>query len=577
MLFLVLYCMPLYAASNSPSESTDKLAPVGVKGVELKELESGKSEKPKRLIIPPYISEKTSKTTFKTVLPLFYYKERKGEGATKDIGVLPFYWAHNSKNMHARVYFPFYWRFRTPKLKTDIVLLSHYSRSNTAFNFGISPIFYFGKNSKKGTSYQVILPPLFWNFKKPDGGFTLALLYYDYRDKLDYQRGFVPFFFSSHKNDKTVTSVIPPLFWYVNDAINYKTTIVLPPLFLTLREKGWSAGLLPILYFARDKNWSRNMVMPLYYGSRVGKLKSHYFPVLLSYFKNSPNLKQGGIAVFYHWYKHEGKYFNMYSPLVWRWGNNRTLTSNWLVPPLFYRGKSPVLSNTMVGMIYWNFHDFHLKKTLAIMPLFSHQKNFKDKSTRTWVFPTFDFGKQQEGFHARLHPVIYIGKNSEKSHLVVAPVLWHFNNKKSKNSVIFPLWWQFKNKKIHRTSRVVFPLWWQFDDYKRDKYNRIIFPLYWDFHNKSAHSRTVMTFPPLYWRVRDKNSSRTGVLNISMHKGEKKGHSFWTFNIFPLLLFGKPPSQYGARWEILHGLVGWRRQGSTRQFKFLWIPFTFSK
>lgn len=556
---------------------TAKRAPIGLSGEELELQEEGKHENvKKRFILPPYISLKTRNTEFKTVLPFFYYSQRKGKAARKDVGLLPFYWSHESKDYQTKVYFPFYWRIHSPAFDTKIVLQSYLAKSKDAYHIGSAPFFFIGKNKEKQTSYQVILPPLFWNFKGKDHSLTYSLLYYNKKNKAEFHRGVVPFYFARKKYDKTITTVLPPLFWHISDPVNYKTTTVLPPFFFSTREKGWSLGLLPAFYFARDKNWSRNMVMPFYYGSRVNDEHSHYLPLLLSYWKRSKTLRQGGIAALYHWYRFKGEYMNMYTPLAWTWGNTRTLKKNILIPPFYYKGSSPIEDNTMIGMIYWNFQNHHLSKVLAIAPLFAVKKTTRDKGFRAWVFPTFDFGKNQDGYHARFHPLFYVGKHKKKKHLVLAPLFWQFEDEKEKSTVVFPLWWQFKNRQFKRVRRVVFPLWWQFDDHKYGEFNRVAFPFYWDIKRVEQKKRTILTFPPVYWKVQDANSARTGVLNVSLHKGKRKGHSFWTFNLFPLVLFGKPPAPDSARWEVLHGLVGWRRQGSTKELKLFWIPIGIS-
>jgi len=138
--------------------------------------------------------------------------------------------------------------------------------------------------------------------------------------------------------------------------------------------------------------------------------------------------------------------------------------------------------------------------------------------------------------------------------------------------VFFPFWWDFKDLQNERSKKVAFPVWWQFEDRRKLKLTRVAFPLYWDVHNQKAERRTVV-FAPLFWRDRTKQSTMTGVLNFVWHKGKIKGNPFWTFRIFPLLGFGRPPSPEGAYWSVLGGLAGWRRQGRTKQLKIFWIPF----
>ena len=560
--------------SKKAGEVENKRPPVGLSGVELKEIEEDYKAKPKRFILPPYYSEKTDRQEFKALFPFFYFRERTGEGARTDMGLLPFYWRYREGKAKTDVYFPFYWRLRDPEFKTDIVLQTYYNRSKHGYNLGFGPLFFAGKDSRDKSGYQIV-PPLFWNFQNKDGGLTLAGIYYDHRDRGDYDRGLPPLFFAGRNRDKTYLLVLPPLFWHFSDEVNYKTTTVVPPLFYKTRKNGWSLGLLPLFYLARDKNWARTLVTPFYYGSRWGEGRSYYIPPLLSYYKHSPTLSQGGIALFYHWYKEKGDYLNMYTPLVWRFGNERTGSRTWMIPPLVYRHDSPVTDNTMVGLIYWDFHEHHRERTLAIAPFFVHNWNLYEKNRRTWIAPTFDFGVNPDGYHFRLHPLFYLGQNKHDSHLVIPPLLWHFKNSEDINTVLFPLWWNFKDTKHHRLTRAIFPLWWQFDDYKRHNYKRIMFPLYWDFNDKDNEEHSTVV-APIFWRDKDKKSTMTGVLNIVHHKGEIKKNKFWTFQFFPFLAFGKPPAPESSYWSILGGFAGWRRQGSTKELKILWIPFNLS-
>jgi hypothetical protein len=297
----------------------------------------------------------------------------------------------------------------------------------------------------------------------------------------------------------------------------------------------------------------------------------------LSYYRHAPKLSQGGIAAFYHWFDEEGDFLRMYSPLVWWWGNRHTHDRSWLIPPLFYRHDSPVADDTMVGLIYWNLHEHHRERTFALMPLFGHNWSLYERRWRTWVFPTIDFGVKPGGYHARLHPLFYRGKDKRSSHLVLAPIVWRFVDEEDRNTVLFPLWWNFRDIEHDQLSRVFFPLWWQFDDYRRSKSNKVAFPIFWDFNNEKDGERSTVVVP-LVWRDRDPESAMTGVFNIVWHKGEIKQNPFWSFQIFPLIGLGKPPvpEGQGAYWSFLGGFAGWRRQGSTKELKILWIPFDVS-
>ncbi len=569
--------------AEDPKELKTERVPIGLEGVALEEIEADFKPTYKRLIIPPYYQQTANDRTLRLFFPFVFFRERTGRGAYRELGIFPTYWRHRSDKNKVDVVFPLYWRFRGPSFKTDIVLQTYYNRSDHGYNTGFAPLFFVGENEKEGTAYQVV-PPLFWRFKKGDSSFLLAGIFYDKQKGEDYKFGLPPVFFAGKEGFKKYTVVLPPLFFRFENELSYSTKNILPPFFFNTREHGWSFGAMPLLYLARDKAWDKTLVLPFYYGSRWpskdkqgdvnGEGRSHYFPLLLSYYRKAPGLSQGGAAIFYQWYWNQGDYMKMFSPLVWMFGNDRTDDNALMVPPLFYRRTSPVRTDTMVGLMYWNFHNHHRERTLSIMPLFAHNWNLYETHWRTWVAPTFDIGVQPSGYHVRMHPLFYLGKNKDKKHLVVAPLVFRFKDNEDDDLVLFPLYWRFRDLLHEDSSRILFPFWWQFDDPRRKNYARIVFPFFWDIRRGKKDNRFTLGFP-LLWRYRDSQSTMTSVLNVVHNRGQVKGNRFWTFRMFPLIAFGRPPSPDGAYWAFLEGLVGWRRQGRSKQLKLFWIPINF--
>jgi len=569
-------------AGKKVVEQSPPRAAVGLEGIELEELENDYTPKVKRLIIPPFYQERKGPLVLRFVFPVFFYREREGKGARTDIGILPFYWYYRGDNGKSRadVAFPFYWRFRGPSFKTDIVLQTYFNRSDHGYNVGFAPFVFVGKDKRDQSSYQVI-PPVFWRFKEGKKSFLLTGIYYQRMKGDNYHLGLPPLFFAGSNRYKNYLVLLPPVFWRFGNEIDYSTVNVLPPFLFNTREHGWSFGAVPLLYLARDKKWDRTLVTPFYYGSRwphkdkrgevLGEGKSYYIPILFTYYRHAPGLSQGGSLIFYHWSWKEGDYFKMFSPFVWLYGNDRTDDKSLLIPPFFFHHKSPVSADTMVSLIYWNFHEYHRERTFAIMPFFAHNWNLYETHWRTWVFPSFDFGKQPRGHHVRLHPIFYLGKKPRKSHLVVAPLWWQFKDEEDDDLVVVPFYWRFRDLLHDDSSTVVFPFWWQFDDKRKQTYDRVAFPFYWDLHKVRKGKRTLLV-PPVFWMRRNQESRMTGLLNFVWHKGEVKGNRFWTFNIFPVIGFGKPPAPSGAYWSILRGLVGWRRQGRSKELKLFWVP-----
>lgn len=569
--------------TNEVSEEKAVKPPIGLSGIELEELEEDYIPDKKRLIIPPYYQEKSSRLKLRLLFPLFIQRERLGEDAQKELGIFPFYWRHRATDEATDVVFPFYGRFRGVGYKTDFVLQTYYNRSDHGYNLGFAPLFFVGKNTRDRTTYQVV-SPLFWRFTKDDSSFLLALIYYQKKNGQDYRLGLPPLLFAGKEKYKSHLVVLPPLFWRFKNEVSYTTKNIFPPFFFNTREQGWSFGAMPLFYLARNKTWDKTLILPFYYSSRwplldkqgesLGEGRTFVLPILLSYYRRAPGLSQGGSAIFYHWYWKEGEYLKMFSPFVWMYGNDRTDDNRFLVPPFFYQRRSPIQDDLMVSLIYWDFHQRYKERTVAVMPFFAHNWNLYERHWRTWVLPTFDFGVHPGGYHARFHPLFYRGKDRDADHLVVAPVFFKFKDEEDDDLVIFPFYWSFKDLLHDDSTRVVFPLWWQFDDPRRKNFARVAFPVFWDIRRGKKQSRITLGLP-FYWQYRDTYKKTTGIFNFFLNKGEIKGYRFWTFNIAPLLAFGHPPSAEGAYWSFLSGLVGWRRQGRTKQLKLFWIPINF--
>jgi hypothetical protein len=553
----------------------------------LQELESDYEPHLKRLVIPPFYQEKTEKYKLQLFFPIYFRKQYVTDDNRSSLGILPFYWRQRSPTRNVDTIFPFYTRVREPNSKNDIVLQTYYKRGVEGYHFGLAPLIFIGNDYKKDKSYQVV-PPIFWRFTNKEKSFLLAGIFYLSREAEDFDVGLPPVFFAGRNKNKTYTTVLPPVFWRFTDELAHKTETIVPPFFFNTREGGWSFGMMPLLYLARNIEWDKTLVLPFYYGSRwkvldkngdsKGYGRSFWFPLLLSYYMKTPTSSQGGAAIFYQWYWNEGDYLRMYTPLVWQFGNERVRENSVLVPPIFYQKTSPIEHNLMVGMLFWDFHDKYKSRTTAVMPFMSYSRDLYRKNWRTWIFPTFDIGKNEEEGekHFRFHPLFYYGKAPDKHHLAIVPVWWRFKDKEDDTLIVFPLYWSFKDLLHEDTSRIVFPFWWHFKDPRRDNQARVAFPLYWDIERGKNDSRLTLGVP-LYWRYRLATRSTTGVMNIFVNKGEVKGNKFWTFNLFPLIAFGHPPAPEGAYWSFLYGLVEWRRQGSSKKMKLFWIPFTLGK
>jgi hypothetical protein len=79
----------------------------------------------------------------------------------------------------------------------------------------------------------------------------------------------------------------------------------------------------------------------------------------------------------------------------------------------------------------------------------------------------------------------------------------------------------------------------------------------------------------VFWRFSSEKEVSQLVGNVYYH--EKKistGGSDWEVHVFPAFSYGETPD--GHWWNVLYGLAGYTKRGSTVKVRTLWIPITVS-
>ncbi len=180
--------------------------------------------------------------------------------------------------------------------------------------------------------------------------------------------------------------------------------------------------------------------------------------------------------------------------------------------------------------LWWNYRDKDLGvHAWAIAPFFytsqsptSHDwltlvagkfETYAERQT-TWVFPTFTFSTDRHGWEDDFHPLVYIGRSDDASHTVVAPFFWDFANPKNRTTIGFPV--------------------------------------YWRFADASDDSVVQVAANTVYIQKR------------------VVGGTDWQFHFAPLFSYGENPNGYF--WNVLFGLAGYTRDGTSSQVRALWIP-----
>ena len=133
------------------------------------------------------------------------------------------------------------------------------------------------------------------------------------------------------------------------------------------------------------------------------------------------------------------------------------------------------------------------------------------------LFPTFTHTTDKDGWSFNLHPLIYTAKSGDTWHDVVAPIWWDFGSAKKRSTVLFPVFWRFRDEE--GTTQVALNTVWI-----------------------------------------DRKSSRG---------------ANWDFYFLPVFHVGDSPN--GSAWDFLFGFVGYKREGTYKQLKLLWIPIDLTK
>lgn len=304
-------------------------------------------------------------------------------------------------------------------------------------------------------------------------------------------------------------------------------------------------------------------------------------------------------------------------------GNRRTYT---LVPPLlFYTQKRELeeSSLTVVGPLIWK--DNPKRSVFDVAPLFFHISGKPAtggiRESHTTLFPLFHYGKTEDsslfvvpGYMRRttatsdtmLTPLVshattrngstsftavgpivplvysYTDKDIDLHHWAVMPFFYKSSSPRG-TDWLTPLvgrfedvglsrtWWFFPNVTVNRNIRG-----WETDVHplfylgRKDRSSHTVAaPIFWDF--ASPKSRTTVGFP-VYWRFAESSDdSVTQVAANTLYMQKRvAGGLDWQFHLLPLFSYGEDPK--GHFWNLLFGLAGYSRSGTSAKVRAFWIP-----
>ena len=76
---------------------------------------------------------------------------------------------------------------------------------------------------------------------------------------------------------------------------------------------------------------------------------------------------------------------------------------------------------------------------------------------------------------------------------------------------------------------------------------------------------------PLFWRFSDPNSVTMLAGNFLWISSQRQGVRSFEWHLLPVFSYARPRPE-DVSWNVLFGLVGYRRQGTHSQLRLLYIP-----
>ncbi len=306
-------------------------------------------------------------------------------------------------------------------------------------------------------------------------------------------------------------------------------------------------GLPPFYFYGRDEASEYEVIPPLLHVYRYTELGDKslniWGPVVTQHSPDSDTLDvfpffwrttgkdEASTTVFplFH-YSYKGLNRTLVTPLfvAHKDEDGSKLVASWLYAR--YRGRTEL---DMWTPLYWQYRDpdigldrklffpFFYKNDsprshdLVVMPFYAHLQRVGVSDT-TWVTPLFRHVHDITGWETDLFPLFLFGRSNQSSHTIVAPFLWDF---------------------------------------------------------ATPHSRFTLALP-FYFRMSDDTSVTQVAFNTYYHEKQVAGGTDWEFHFFPLFSYGQSPT--GHFWNVLYGLTGYSREGTSSRMKVLYIPFKLS-
>jgi hypothetical protein len=589
---------------------------------------------------PPIVYYRHRDYRFTTVFPLFWKFGTPQRGQT---WILPLAFAgHRGARSHL-VVFPLLWHFGRADGHTTVFANIWHHRDRASSSAGILPFAFFGSDRQRGTSHATILPlfhysteaygrrtflltPIGMHANDRDTGtsYTWVLNYYGRRDQQREVDTVVPLYLRwKDLGTGTTVQAITPLFWLRSDVTGRSqvlfpavwrfssaksratATLVLPiffrhssptsettvvgPAYAHRDERGWAAGLAPVLFGGGGQDGRYGVLFPwLWHFSDAASSTTVAAPF---YHRRDRRGWAAGLAPLLFAGNRDGERHFVLFPLLWRFASERQGYATTVVGPGYYSrrrdgyqaglapiaffGRSAKSEHQVVAPLFWRFYDRRTDdETVVVGP--AYRRVVSDRLRRYGFFPLVDYtrttkpndtveltvlpllrhvrrpgydlwvtplgGRLQQPAAGRdtlvVGPYVHHQNRAVDAH-VVAPLFAHWRDARDKSSTTLALPLGVYRTTPTTTQGVLFPLLWYFRDPKETALT--VFPLY--SRVRSAERDVDVAFP-LYWSFRSP-ARRTWVVGPGWYSEGLKPAST-SLGVAPLFWYRSTP----ARWSL---------------------------
>lgn len=498
-------------------------------------------------------------------LALFYRRTDPGGSTT---AVTPLFWHFReaSTDATATVLFPLFGRRSGPRDTTTAVGVPgawFYWRSFTGggWSGGLFPWAYFGSNA--GRSHAVVFP-LLWHFANERSSTTvLAPLYYWHRDPHGYAGGLPPLLTFFGRQDGESYAFQIPAFWRFTSERTRSSTTFTPIGYWHTDPDGWSAAVLPPLFWARSgEKRSHAVLFPLFWRFRDAEQQKTTTVVTLYWHRSWGGETTDALFPLFHYRRGarpggtDETSLTLFPLLHYR----RDADTRVLVTPLFASAKgprraagfagpyfwyrNPTLDASFVPLLYadikrldtgertrqfgpWFQLDGPGHSASLLFPLFGHYADAKESDT--WVFPSFFHQRKADGTKVdTLIPLFWRSSGNGRSTTVIGP--WYDRKAPDvHNTGLVPLWFHARN--AERSMTVIPPLLFvRRHDYKADS-ERLWCALLW--HKRDGADNSSTTLFPFWWSAENKDRSHAVLFPVFWHFQDTPAKTSSTY-AFPL-------------------------------------------